>query len=79
MPVNYGSSFVNNIFFFIIGICVSKHRYSLSSILSPKLLDEEAWPFFHITSFIEDALIIGLLTLMDGIKEDTAFLLFLII
>ena len=79
MPVNYGSSFINNIFFFIIGIYISKHRYLSSSMSSTKLLNEELWPLVHVTAFIEAVLIIGLLTLMDGMQEDTAFLPFLII
>ena len=79
MPFNYGLSFANNIFFVIIGVYVSKHRCLSSLISSITLLNEEAFTLVHATAFIEAALIIGLLTLIDGVQDDMVFLPFLII
>ena len=69
MPVVNGSSFISNMFFFAIGIHVSKRRCLSSSTSTTKLLNEEAQPFVHAIDFIEAVLIIGLLMLMDSVRQ----------
>lgn len=71
MPVGFGS-FINNIFFFIVGIYASNNKW-----LSPSQLDDEVWPLLYITAFIEAVFLIGLTTLTDGMEGSSLMYLYI--